>query len=136
MQDRPTRTELLAAVRRFLADEVIPHTSGRRQFLARVSVHTLGLVERELEHEERHAAREWSGLDDLLGPQPMPAGRREAHDALAARNAELCARIRRGELDGDGPLRCRLLDHLRATVREKLEISDPRLLARESDAPR
>ena len=134
MQDRPTVTELLAAVRRFLEDEIVPHTSGRRQFLARVSVHAIGLVDRELEHEERHAAREWNGLDDLLGALPVPGTRREARAALAARNEELCARIRRGDFDGDGVLRDRLLAHLRETVREKLEVSDPRLLAREARA--
>jgi len=130
MQDRPTRTELLDAVRRYLEEEVIPETSGRRQFLARVSVHALGLVARELECEDRHAAREWRGLDGLLGPAPMPPGRRELRAALDTRNQELCERIRRGEIDAEGTARDRLLDHLRETVREKLEVSDPRLLAR------
>src|SRR5262245_27089996 len=130
MQDRPTRAELLDAVRRYLEEEVIPETTGRRQFLARVSVHALGLVTRELECEDRHAAREWRDLDGLLGPAQMPASRSEVRAALDRRNEELCGRIRRGELDDDGPSRDRLLHHLRETVREKLEVSDPRLLAR------
>src|SRR5262245_3845338 len=135
MQDRPTSGELLDAVRRFLEEEVIPQTSGRRQFLARVSVHALGLVGRELECEDRHAAREWRGLDDLLGPVSMPASRQEVRAALDRRNRELCERIRRGDLDEGGGSRRRLLDHLWQTVREKLEVSDPRLLAR-ADAER
>jgi hypothetical protein len=134
MQDRPTRAELLAAVRRFLEDDVIPHTSGRRQFLARVSAHALGLLDRELRHEERHLAREWRGLDEVLAPAAMPAGREAAREALDARNRDLCEGIRRGDYDADGPERHRLLAHLRETVREKLEVSDPGLLSRDEPA--
>ena len=134
MQDRPTSAELLAAVRRFLEEDVIPHTSGRRQFLARVSVHALGLLDRELRNEERHLAREWSGLDEVLSPAAMPAAREAARAALEARNRELCERIRRGDHDADGPARRRLLAHLRQTVREKLEVSDPGLLSRDEPA--
>jgi hypothetical protein len=131
MQDRPTRTELLEAVRRYLEEDVIPHTSGRRQFLARVSVHALGLVDRELRHEERHLVREWRDLDELLGPSAMPALREEARAALDGRNRELAAAIRSGRFDAASALRQRLLAHLRETTREKLEVADPGLLARD-----
>lgn len=135
MQDRPTRTELLAAVRRFLEEDVVPATTGRRQFLARVSVHTLALVERELGHEERHAEREWEGLDGVLGGEPRPARFEELGDALQQRNRALCERIRDGSFDVEGTARERLVAHLRETVREKLEVADPALLRRD-DAQR
>ena len=131
MQDRPTRTELLSAVRRFLEEDIVPSTSGRRQFLARVSGHALALVERELALEEAHAEREWSGLDAVLGAASHPLRCEELRDALQRRNRDLCERIRAGEFDVDGNARARLLAHLRETVREKLEVADPALLRRD-----
>jgi hypothetical protein len=44
----PTTSELLAAVREFLADDVMPATEGRLQFHARVAANVLAQVEREL----------------------------------------------------------------------------------------
>jgi hypothetical protein len=131
MQDRPTRAELLAAVRRFLEEDILPATSGRLQFLARVSAHALTLVEREMAHEERHAAREWQGLDVVLAPAEKPSGLDELRDALQRRNRDLCDRIREGAFDAIGTARDRLISHLRETVREKLEVADPGLLQRD-----
>ncbi len=133
MQDRPTKRELLDAVARFLADEIVPAMSGRRQFLARVSIHALELVSRELDGEERRFAREWRGLDAILGPEPAPEGRAALQAAIRRRTDALCARIRAGDLDRPGGARRALLEHLRESVREKLEVSDPRLLERESE---
>lgn len=134
MQDRPTRSELLAAVRRFLDEEIIPSTSGRRQFLARVSSHALLLVDREMALEEGHFRDEWRGLDSILGALPVPAGREPGRVLLEGRNRELAERIRSGAFDPAGPERSRLLAHLRQTVRAKLEVSDPALLARDERA--
>lgn len=66
----PTTAELVAAVREFLSNEVLPATDGRLQFHARVAANVLAQVERELE----------------LGPPCDPA-----------RDEELCARVRSGE---------------------------------------
>jgi hypothetical protein len=66
----PTTSELVAAVREFLADDVLPATEGRLQFHARVAANVLAQVERELD----------------LG---APSDRRT--------DAELCAAIRNGE---------------------------------------
>jgi Domain of unknown function (DUF6285) len=66
----PTTAELLAAVREFLSDEVMPATEGRLQFHARVAANVLAQVERELS----------------LGPPSDPTA-----------DAELCAAVRNGE---------------------------------------
>lgn len=132
MQDRPTVYELLRSVERFLRDEVVPATEGRRQFLARVAANAVGLVERELASEAAHAEREWSGLDALLGPAPMPREREALASAVRGRNEALCARIRAGELDVDGAARRALLAHVRCTVRDKLEVTNRAYL--EADA--
>jgi hypothetical protein len=134
MQDRPTIDELLRAVQQFLADEIVPATDGRRQFLARVAANALGLARRELASEGRHAESEWKGLDALLGEEPVPRDRAELAAAVARRNEALCARIRAGAFDADGPERGALLAHVRATVRDKLEVTNQAYL--EADAAR
>ena len=133
MQDRPTYDELLAAVERFLSDEIVANTEGSRRFYARVAANTLGIVRRELEREEEQLAVEWAGLDGLLGPAERPEGRSALRDALAQRTAELCERIRRGEADG-GPFREAVLAHVRRTVRDKLLVTNPGWLGKASNS--
>ena len=135
MQDRPSHDELLAAVERFLDAEIIPNSEGARRFHARVSSNVIRIVRRELEHEDQHLAAEWAGLDGLLGRQEPPSGRATLGKAIQARNAELCERIRRGDSDA-GPYRAQLLEHVRRTVRNKLQVSDPNWLQRsQADRP-
>ncbi len=128
MQDHPTVAQLLDAVRRYLEEEIVPNTDGRRQFLARVSANTLQIVLRELEAEEEHLEREWAGLERLLGPMARPATRAELRAALRARNEELCRRIRAGEADG-GEWSRRVWEHVRTVVRDKISVTNPGFLA-------
>ena len=124
MQDRPSADELLAAVERFLEQEVMPNSEGVRRFHARVAANTLRIIRRELEREEEQLAAEWAGLAELLGAAAPPAGRAALRESIGARNAELCGRIREGEGDG-GAFREKALAHLRRTVRDKLLVSNP-----------
>ena len=124
MQDRPSADELLAAVERFLEQEVMPNSEGVRRFHARVAANTLRIIRRELEREEEQLAAEWAGLAELLGAAAPPAGREALREAIGARSAELCRRIREGEGDG-GAFREKALAHLRRTVRDKLLVSNP-----------
>ncbi len=132
MQDRPTIHELLRSVEGFLRDEIVPATEGRRQFLARVAANAIGLVERELAGETAHGEREWSGLDALLGSAPMPRERDALATAVRARNDVLCARIRAGDFDA-GAQRAALLEHVRRTVRDKLEVTNRAYLEADGD---
>jgi len=127
MQDRPTATELLDAVQRFLDEEIVPNTEGRRSFLARVAANAVRMVGREIGVEEEQARREWEGLDALLGPETSPSSLAKRKKALAARTTALCERIREGMAD-EGPWRAEVLAHVRRTVRDKLVVSDPRWL--------
>ena len=124
MQDRPNYDELLAAVERFLDDEIVAKSEGARRFHGRVAANVIRIVRRELEHEEEQLAREWAGLDDLLGASERPNNRDALRDALAARSDELCERIRRGDADS-APFRQAVLDHTRQTVRDKLRATNP-----------
>lgn len=115
MQDRPTAAELLEAVSEFLERDVMT-LEGRVAFDGRVARNVVDIVRRELalgpEADERERAR----LSDLLD--------RDADD-LAEANAELARRLRDGSLDSR---QAALVDHLKATARDKLEIANPREL--------
>jgi hypothetical protein len=134
MQDRPTYDELLAAVERFLDDEVVPNSQGARRFHARVAANVIRIVRRELEQEEEQLGSEWAGLQELLGPMEEPQGRRALRQAVAARTAELCERIRRGDADSE-PFRQAVLAHVRRTVRDKLLVSNPGWLGSGEEGP-
>jgi len=126
MQDHPTVAELLDAVRGFLERDVVGALDGTARFHARVAANVLAIVGRELAHEPAHLAAEWQRLDALLGTEPLPAAA-ALRDALRARSEALCARIRAGDADA-GPFRAATVAHVRATVREKLAIANPKLL--------
>jgi len=134
MQDRPTVAELLDAVRGFLEKDALEALDGTAKFHARVSANVLAIAARELELESTHIAAEWQRLDHLLGRAVPPVDPALLRTQLAARSEDLCERIRRGDAD-DGPFRAAVLAHVRATVREKLAIANPRLLETESGTP-
>ncbi len=133
MQDRPTYDELLAAVERFLDDEIVPNSEGGRRFYARVAANVLRIVRRELSHEEEHLEREWAGLEELLGSAERARSRAGLLDAIAGRNEELSERIRAGDAD-DGSFRDAALAHVRRTVRDKLLVTNPGWLGAEEES--
>lgn len=108
----PPATELLAAVARFLREELLPNLSGARAFNLRVSINAVGVARRELEQQAAAEEREHRRLTELLG--------RKAD--LAALRQELCEKIACGELTLDDPA---LRTHLRATTIDRLAIDQP-----------
>ncbi len=135
MQDRPTATELLAAVREFLQREIVPTLGDQRlRFRALIAANVLGVVERELPGEEGRLRAEWRhllALDRAAGREEAapPATLDELRADIDARKRALCAAIRAGEAD-DGPWRIDVLDYARWSVAEKLRVSNPRQLAK------
>jgi hypothetical protein len=108
----PPATELLAAVTRFLRDELLPTLSGARAFNLRVSINAVEVVRRELEAQAAADEREHLRLTELLGSNADLATTRQA----------LCEKIARGELTLDDPA---LRAHLRATTIDRLAIDQP-----------
>jgi Domain of unknown function (DUF6285) len=88
MQTRPTPENLVATVRDYLAD-----LQGRvdpvDQFQVRVSVHLLGIAERQLTRGAEVNGREQAALAGLVGED----------GSLEELNRELCRQIRAGVLD-------------------------------------
>jgi hypothetical protein len=123
--DRPTQLELLGAVRSFLEKELLPELDGVRRFHARVAANALAIVARELELWPAQLPARHARLADLLGrSDAAPAETGALASRIDGLERELCARIRAGEADA-GPFRGRVLAHLRASVRERLLVSNP-----------
>jgi len=112
MYDRPSATQLVAAVRDFLEKVAQPQLSGHSAFHARVAANALAIVERELALAAEQDAAERERLCALLG----------SDGPLEAQNRELCRAIRTGEIALETP---GLFEHLRATTLAKLAVDQP-----------
>lgn len=134
MQDRPSATELLAAVRDFLQQEIIPTLDDHRQkFRTLVAANVLGVVTRELQGEEERLRAEWTrlvALDHTSAVKPAPPATLDGlRVEIDARKRSLCERIRAGEADA-GPWRYDVLAYLHWSLEEKLRVANPRFLER------
>ena len=132
MQDRPTVLELLAAVRGFLEEDIVPVLEGRKRFHALVSANVLAILERELGGEEAALLAEWVRLAQLLrAADERPPERLDAlRAAVRTLNTDLAERIRRGEADA-GPWAEAVRAHVRETVMGKLRVANPRFPSRQ-----
>jgi 2-phospho-L-lactate transferase/gluconeogenesis factor (CofD/UPF0052 family) len=115
LHDRPTAAELVAAVREYLERDVMEATDGRIAFHARVAANVLGMVERELVLGADQDEAEHARLVALLGREGTL---RELTEVLAAD-------IRSSAMDARWT---ETVEHVRATVRAKLEVANPRYL--------
>jgi hypothetical protein len=109
LHGRPTAVELLEAVEEFLRSDVLPGTSGRLSFHARVAANVVALVSREVSAGVAQSSARASDLARLgVGSE-----------------AELAARISSGRLDHEVDT---LHDVLAAGVVAKLSVANPKYL--------
>lgn len=110
MAEQIEAVTLIDAVADFIRN-IEGELSGRSAFHAKVAANALGIVARELEQHPR--AAEQVALSAFMG-----------HDAgLDALRAELCGRLRSGQLTPETP---GLLEALQAVVVAKLSVDNPR----------
>ncbi len=126
MAERPSKEELVEAVRRFLDEELVGELSGVKRFHALVASNALGIVARELSGGGESLAERHRGLLALLDR----AGETPASPEALARvvdelERELVGRIRSGEAE-HGSFRRALLAYLEGDVRARLAIDNPR----------
>lgn len=124
MQDRPDLEELLGAVRGFLETEVLPAVGDQRlKFRVRVAAHVLAVLAREAHLGPDLLAAEGARLGALLGPLARSATSTDPRVEVRRLNELLAGGIREGTLDAQpgSPV----WQHLVATAREKLQISNP-----------
>ena len=115
-QDRPTASELLAAIADFLREEATPaldKAEPRLGFQMRVAVNSLAILEREARLGPAADSAEQARLAKLLGRD----------GTLEDLNRELARQLRAGARDeGDAAL----MDHLDATIADKIAIANPK----------
>lgn len=111
MITHPTAVELVDVVARWI-DAVRPNLTGRDAFMARVAVNALGIVSRELTQGPDAEAAAIARFAELLGQE----------GDFASLNAELCRRLREGEMDASTP---GLLSALEACAVEQIAIDQP-----------
>ena len=115
-QDRPTASELLAAIADFLREEATPaldKTEPGLGFQMRVAANALAILEREARLGPSADAREHARLVKLLG----------GDRSLADLNRELARQLRAGKRDERD---AQLMEHLEATVADKIAIANPK----------
>jgi len=130
MQQRPDKTDLLAAVARFLEREVKPAIKDPAlAFRVLIAASLTGIVAGELQTEDAATAAELSRLAAILpdtalaiGLEKKLATRADRQEALLALNRELCARLRRGAFAGDA----QVWNHVSLTLRGELFTASPR----------
>lgn len=111
MITHPRTEELVESVRLWI-DEIRPTLDPRNAFLARVAANALATVYREITDGPAAEAAAVAGMADVLG--------REGD--YAELNAELCDRIRSGELTVETP---GLLAALQVMARDQIAIDQP-----------
>ncbi|MCP4755346.1 MAG: hypothetical protein GY866_31160 [Proteobacteria bacterium] len=114
--NRPSKQELVEAVREFLENKIQPAIEGGIAFHTRIAINILKIVERELEFGPGLDAQEHERLGKLLGKE----------GSLDELNAEFCRRLREEDVDyGDKDL----IEHLRLTAIGKLSMDNPKYSA-------
>lgn len=116
-KSQPDAASLIEAAIKYLDEELSPKLEGYDRFQTRVTINALATVRRELLLGDEQEAQERQRLATLIG-----------HDgALGELNAELCERIRDGQVTQDDPA---LRAHVRASLRDALAINNPKWLNR------
>ncbi|ASV12156.1 MULTISPECIES: DUF6285 domain-containing protein [Leptospira] len=126
MQDKPTSADLLEAIQDFLMKEVLPQFKDKEllSYKTLVSWNMLGVVSREIRSGEEALDKELGRLVELLDkssvfPSTLNEKKKLAHDW----NMELLDRIRKEKLSSENS---RYWNHVKETVKEKVEITNPR----------
>ena len=113
----PSARDLLAVVREFLENDIMPAVGldDDKRFNVRVAVNLLATVERELRLGPEADAAEAERLSMLVN----------GGDSIQEKNRLLARAIREGAVDIGDP---KLLDHLRRTLMDTLRINNPKWL--------
>ncbi len=113
----PDATLLLKAAVKYLENELLPTLDGYHRFKTRVMTNALNTVYRELTMRSAQEIEERRRLVNLLG-----------HDGTVEElSSELCEKIRSGAFALNDP---RMRDHVRQSLKDALEINNPKWLGR------
>lgn len=120
MSDRPTGQDLLLTAREELMKRLLPALPADLRYQALMVANAMAIAARELEAGHAGDAREMTGLQKILEGEELD---------MEGSRKKLCAQIRAGRFDAGKPGHKMLLQHLVETTRDKLVISNPKMLA-------
>ncbi len=113
----PDATLLLKAAIKYLENELLPTLDGYHRFKTRVTANALNIVYREVTLRAAQEVAERKRLVDLLGHE----------GSVDELSTELCEKIRNGVFALDDQ---QMRDHVRQTLKDALEINNPKWLTR------
>jgi len=120
----------MRGVYQFLENEVVPVLQEPLRFHTRVAANLLKIIEREWKLERNQLLGEASRLTTILGASAPSSHTLEGlRTAVMELNEMLCREIRSGRAD-QSPWRKEVMDHIRKTLTETLEITNPQLASR------
>ncbi|WP_078129617.1 DUF6285 domain-containing protein [Leptospira alexanderi] len=126
MQDKPTSADLLEAIQDFLMKEILPQFKDKEllSYKTLVSWNMLGVVSREIRSGEELLDKELGRLVELLNKNlVIPSTLNEKKNLAHAWNMELRDKIRKEKLSSEN---LQYWNHVKETVKEKVEIINPR----------
>lgn len=127
MQDLPEKAMLLDALAQFLDKQLRPKLEDPAlAFRVRIATHLSQLVAREIRAEDQHDLAEIARLREVLGraEEAPPLPRALRHQAILEMKRALSKTVRDADLDE--PAQARLRSAIKATLIEKLSVSQPR----------
>jgi urease accessory protein UreF len=130
MAQRPDAFELLAIARQTLLERLLPALPVDQKFDGLMIANALAIAGREIRDQaagQRRMATRLAALYDEV----MPPDAAEIAPMMARLEARLARDIRAGSFDGDAALRRKVFEHLWATARDRVAISNPKALADE-----
>lgn len=127
MNNLPQATDLLAIARETLLGELRPLLPERARYTLAMIANAMAIAARESEAGERPAREALARLDALYGVPARALAGNALTDALREHERRLAADIRSGAFD-DEARRGAMLAHLRASVADRLRISNPKAL--------
>jgi hypothetical protein len=130
MSDRPDGQDLLLTAREELMKRVLPSLPADLRYSALMIANAMAIAARELGAGQTGDMRELTSLQQLLpDAAALPPGDVAVQQTLTAFRKTLCQQIRAGDFDPGRSAHHELLRHLAANVRDKLTVSNPKLLS-------
>lgn len=139
MSERPDARDLLIVAREELVKSLLPKLPDELRYQALMIANAMAIAAREFENGLEHDQRELDSLFQLLSntepatnvsaneKSPAVAGSEMAR-MLQTFRKQLGNKIRAGDFDASAPAHRAMLNHLKTTARDKLAISNPKLL--------
>ncbi len=134
MSERPDGRDLLIVAREELVNSLLPQLPNELRYQALMIANAMAIATREFETGRESDQRELLGLSQLLFDAKSNVQHEQSNDQTAARTLQshrkvLGNAIRSGDFDPGTTRHQAMLQHLKITARDKLAISNPKLLS-------